>query len=166
MLWEQYGHPVPLTLLRTEAVHSCPQLPRQMTFLCVPGPTIVGCNGKFFSDHSFARSGSKVLRSLSPAIIRALEQMGHFSPLDLAFALVCHSCPQEPFHQYSLQHGLAPLSRWRKNTSYIIPYFYAVFNGFDWITVQEEKRCGKMVAPFLVDSVVVHVGRSYGPILR
>ena len=42
------------------------------------------------------------IRIVSPAIIRALEQMGHFSPQDLAFALVCHSCPQEPFHQYSL----------------------------------------------------------------
>ena len=102
ILWEQYGHPAPLTLLLTEASHSCPHLPFQKTFLCVPGPIIVGSKGLFFVDHSFDNSGSIVLRSLTPGIILAFEHIGHFSPHDLAFALVCHSCPHEPFHQYSL----------------------------------------------------------------
>ena len=41
----------------------------------------------------FSSSGFKLARSLIPATILALLQIGQFSPLDLAFALACHSWP-------------------------------------------------------------------------
>ena len=33
---------------------------------------------------------------------KRLKHIGHFSPAERAFALASHSCPHEPFHQYSL----------------------------------------------------------------
>ena len=52
----------------------------------------------FFFDHCFASSGSNVAKSLIPAITLAPEHIGHFSPLERALTLVCHSCPQAPLH--------------------------------------------------------------------
>ena len=44
------------------------------------------------------RQLSNVAKSLIPAITLAPEHIGHFSPLERALTLVCHSCPQVPFH--------------------------------------------------------------------
>ena len=89
------GQPAPLTRFRISALHSCPQAPIQSTFLWEPTPISVGWM-VFFGDHSFSSSGFKLARSLIPATILALLQIGQFSPLDLAFALACHSWPQLP----------------------------------------------------------------------
>ena len=91
LLWEQYGQPVLfMVLLLTVAIHSCPNLHFHITFLCEPIDTSVGLIS-FFSDHSEANSGFNVLKSLIPSITLAPEHIGHFSPLERALTLVCHS---------------------------------------------------------------------------
>ena len=44
-----------------------------------------------FFDHCFTSNGSNVAKSLIPAITLAPEHIGHFSPLERALTLVCHS---------------------------------------------------------------------------
>ena len=98
LLWEQYGQPVLfIVLLLTTASHSWPFLHLHITFLWEPIETSVGFI-LFFFDHCFASNGSNVAKSLIPAITLAPEHIGHFSPLERALTLVCHSCPQVPFH--------------------------------------------------------------------
>ena len=45
----------------------------------------------FFFDHCFTSNGSNVAKSLIPAITLAPEHIGHFSPLERALTLACHS---------------------------------------------------------------------------
>lgn len=98
LLWEQYGQPVLfIVLLLTAASHSWPFLHLHITFLWEPIETSIDFI-LFFFDHCFTNSGSNVAKSLIPAITLAPEHIGHFSPLERALTLACHSWPQAPLH--------------------------------------------------------------------
>jgi hypothetical protein len=53
----QYGHLLPADLVEMSVFHSWPSLQRHHTLRLAKGVTIVGSNGRFFSDHSPANSG-------------------------------------------------------------------------------------------------------------
>lgn len=96
-------------------------------------------------DHYLALSSR---RSLFPQLL--INRFSSFCCPSLA-STAYHS---EPSCDTSIQRGLASPPYRHKNILYIIPFLYAVFNRFDWITAQIEKRCSKIVAPFFGNSLV------------
>ena len=94
-LFAQTGHCLPLTLEAIIALYTCPQvLHFHQTFFRLFTLVVSGVNVPFFSDHSAARSGYRVFRSLTPGRSVIPEQEGHSLPPDLVEIKAYHSFPQ------------------------------------------------------------------------
>ena len=87
-----FKYTVPFTWALITDFHSLPHLLHlHQTFFLDFAFISSGFNGKFFSDHSEAILGCVVCKSLNPFRNIYPLQYGHFSPLERALTLVCHS---------------------------------------------------------------------------